>query len=337
MSPGGPGYRVVPYSGARRGTAHYPGVAGRKHPVHAWRPTSRGRGAWCASTARTGEALSFIAFVIACLARAVDEDRRVRAYRLGRKRLIVFDDVDVCVLVEHEADEGPPVASPYVIRAANRRPYLEIHRELRGVQTTSPLREMQAGGRIPGFAWRWFWRVLERRPHLHRRVAGTVGVTAVGMFGRGAGWGIPISDYTLVLTVGGIAERPAFAADGAIERRESLSLTVSGDHDVVDGAPAARFIQRLEERLESGHGLDDSAPATVPDHRGRETALAGPTSRISAAASTRWRRRRRASRERPGVLGRRGAQPQAAAGGTRTSRSSAPTGACCPRRATASS
>ncbi len=51
-----------------------------------------------------------------------------------------------------------------------------------------------------------------------------------------------------------VAERPAFAPDGGIERREYLSLTVSVDHDVVDGAPAARFIQRLNELIECGYG-----------------------------------------------------------------------------------
>jgi pyruvate/2-oxoglutarate dehydrogenase complex dihydrolipoamide acyltransferase (E2) component len=34
-----------------------------------------------------------------------------------------------------------------------------------------------------------------------------------------------------------------------------LSLTVVFDHDVVDGAPAARFVQRLVELIEGGYGL----------------------------------------------------------------------------------
>ena len=270
MSDAGRGYRVVPFTGARRVIAGYLGVASRKHMVHALveADVTRARRLLREHRARTGETLSFTAFVIASLARAVDEDRRVQAYRLGRKRLIVFDDVDVCVLVEHEAGDGPPVASPYVIRAANRRGYLEIHRELREARAADPLRTMNAGGRLPGFAWRRFWRMLERRPRLHRRVAGTVNVTAVGMFGRGAGWGIPISDATLSLTVGGIAERPAFAAGGGIERREYLRLTVSVDHDVVDGAPAARFVQRLTELIEAGHGLPAAPAGPAPPGAG---------------------------------------------------------------------
>jgi pyruvate/2-oxoglutarate dehydrogenase complex dihydrolipoamide acyltransferase (E2) component len=34
-----------------------------------------------------------------------------------------------------------------------------------------------------------------------------------------------------------------------------LSLSVSFDHDIVDGAPAARFTQRLQELLQQGYGI----------------------------------------------------------------------------------
>jgi pyruvate/2-oxoglutarate dehydrogenase complex dihydrolipoamide acyltransferase (E2) component len=93
-----------------------------------------------------------------------------------------------------------------------------------------------------------------RFPHLVKSMIGTVSVTAVGMFGRGGGWGIPIPNYTLSLTLGGIAEVPLLI-NGGFELREQLNLTISLDHDVVDGAPAARFTSRLIELIESGYGL----------------------------------------------------------------------------------
>ena len=34
-------------------------------------------------------------------------------------------------------------------------------------------------------------------------------------------------------------------------------LTATIDHDIVNGAPAARFLKRLSELLENGFGLDD--------------------------------------------------------------------------------
>jgi hypothetical protein len=60
----------------------------------------------------------------------------------------------------------------------------------------------------------------------------------------------------LDLVVGGIARRLA-EVDGRIESRQMLSLTIIFDHDVIDGAPAARFTRRLVELIESGDGLDE--------------------------------------------------------------------------------
>jgi hypothetical protein len=34
-------------------------------------------------------------------------------------------------------------------------------------------------------------------------------------------------------------------------------MTLLFDHDIVDGAPAARFTQRLKELIESGYGLEE--------------------------------------------------------------------------------
>ena len=85
----------------------------------------------------------------------------------------------------------------------------------------------------------------------------TVGISAVGMFGKSAGWGIPINDHTLDLTLGGIAEKPG-VVDGHIAIREYLCMTLSFNHDLIDGAPAARFTERLKDLIESGYGLFDS-------------------------------------------------------------------------------
>lgn len=45
--------------------------------------------------AQTGELLSFTGYLTFCLARAIDEDRTMQAYRKAGKRLVVFDDVDM--------------------------------------------------------------------------------------------------------------------------------------------------------------------------------------------------------------------------------------------------
>jgi pyruvate/2-oxoglutarate dehydrogenase complex dihydrolipoamide acyltransferase (E2) component len=55
---------------------------------------------------------------------------------------------------------------------------------------------------------------------------------------------------------GSIPERSAWI--GQIQNREHLCLTVRFDHDIVDGAPAVRFSQRLAALIQAGAGLEDA-------------------------------------------------------------------------------
>jgi pyruvate/2-oxoglutarate dehydrogenase complex dihydrolipoamide acyltransferase (E2) component len=228
--------------------------------------------------ARTGAGLSFTAFIVASLARAVDEDRRMHAYRSGRSRLILFDDVDVTVLVETDV-EGARIPFPHIVRAANRKAVGPIHDEIRAAQAVGA--PYAAGRRwlrlwllVPGFLRERIWATVLADPRRRKRLTGTVAVTSIGMFGRGTAWAIPLTSHSLCLTVGGIARKPGVvvgsgpAGAGApgktegggrverIEVREMLALTISIDHDVIDGAPAARFGARLAELIEGAAGLD---------------------------------------------------------------------------------
>jgi pyruvate/2-oxoglutarate dehydrogenase complex dihydrolipoamide acyltransferase (E2) component len=209
---------------------------------------------------RTGESRSFTAFVVTCLARAVDEQRGVQGLRRGR-RILVPDTVDVANLVEVDAD-GEAVPLPQVIRDAANRTYEEIHAEVRGAQRSGDLvRDVRRRARwLRGMPrpLRWLaWRVLARATRVRTSMGGTVVVTSVGSVGRGRGWGLSGTlAYPVSLTVGGIHRQPALA-DGVLVEREWLCLTVSLDHEVTDGAPAARFVRRLCELLEQAHGLDE--------------------------------------------------------------------------------
>jgi 2-oxoacid dehydrogenase/acyltransferase catalytic subunit len=46
--------------------------------------------------------------------------------------------------------------------------------------------------------------------------------------------------------------------------RDLLSLTLTFDHAIVDGAPAARFVRRLTDLVESADGLPDVASVSAP-------------------------------------------------------------------------
>ena len=254
-------FTVEPFPPSRHAIVNAGRIAVRRHMAHALieLDVTTARQFIREHKAQTGESLSFTAFLIACLARAIDENKHVHAYRNWRNRLVLFDEVDVSTLIETEIDR---VALPHVIRAANKKTFQEIHREIRTIQA-SPARSEQkswlldAAQYAPTFVHEVFYWLLHKNPHWLKQTAGTVVVTSVGMFGKGAGWGfgfVPL--HTLGITAGGIAEKPGLV-QGRLEIREVLCVTVSLDHDIVDGAPAARFVQRLKELVEGGYGLEN--------------------------------------------------------------------------------
>src|SRR5574341_563818 len=219
--------------------------------------------------ARTGEKISFTGYLAYCLARAVEEDKSVQAYLKGRKKLVMFDEVNVGLPVEREIG-GKRTPIGYIIHGANHKTLLEIHQEIRAVQQQpAPLgrgmpRWLQIGLLLPAPFSTIFVALLRAAirydPTITVAQAGTVGVTSVGMFGKGhsSGWGITPPMHSLFLIVGGIARKPVVMEDDRIEPRNILNLTVGFNHDVVDGAPAARFVQRLVELIESGYGLAEA-------------------------------------------------------------------------------
>jgi pyruvate/2-oxoglutarate dehydrogenase complex dihydrolipoamide acyltransferase (E2) component len=254
-------FEVAPFEGERRVVAAALDVGARRHMVHALLEVdvTRARGLIHEHAARTGERLSFTAFVVACLARAIDRHRILHAYRDWRGRLILFDDVDVVVLIESEVNH---VAVPHIVRSANRRTVREIHDEIRGVQSEPAVSKQRSGGlarlsrRAPGFLIRLILNAMRLSPRWLKRTSGTTVVTSVGMFGSGFAWGIGIVPiHTLAVTIGAIAQRPG-VVDARVEVREHMALTISVDHDVVDGAPAARFAAELRRLLERGDGLE---------------------------------------------------------------------------------
>ncbi len=231
----------------------------RKHTVHgllevdvtAARQTLRSH------QAQTGEALSFTAFILACLGQALDAHRAMHAYRNWRNQLIIFDEVDVNTLVEVDV-AGQRSIRPAILRAVNTKSVAALHHELRSFQgATEQSREAQflrQFVRLPGLARRMFYAVLFSNPHLVKHYFGTVALSSLGMFGNGGFWGVPVPNHTLQFTLGGIATKPGVVG-GQIAIREYLSVTVSFDHDIVDGAPAARFVEHWKQLVEGCSGL----------------------------------------------------------------------------------
>jgi len=222
--------------------------------------------------AQTGELLSFTGYLAFCLARAVDENKSVQACLKGRKKLVVFDDVDVGLMIEKKIGERyAPMG--HVIRGANRKTYLEIHQEIRSKQSKPVLPSsgmekwlssaMSLPWPLSGLLNALFRAAVRQDPTISASIIGTVGITSVGMFAKGhSGWGLTPIFQSLGLVVGGTARKQT-EVEGRIELRDILNVTLVFDHDVIDGAPAARFTHRLVELIESGYGLDEAVMREV--------------------------------------------------------------------------
>ena len=255
------GYRAVPFTVNRQMVAASASVGREQNNIHTITEVdiSEPRRLIHEHAERTGERLSLTAYITTCLAQTVAEYPNLNSFRKGRK-LVILDDVTISVLVEREIN-GEIVPENLGIRAAQTKTPWQIHEEIRAAQAHD---DDALGGLsgitwlrfIPAFLFRTFIRIASGNIQMMKRY-GAIGVTAVGMFGpkNQALWAIPlVGGATIGMAVGGIVERPC-VSDGQIETREHLCLSIAFNHDIVDGAPAARFVKRLSELLKSGELL----------------------------------------------------------------------------------
>jgi pyruvate/2-oxoglutarate dehydrogenase complex dihydrolipoamide acyltransferase (E2) component len=215
---------------------------------------------------RQGEDVSFNSWLIKCISCIVQEFPQIHGVRRGKRKVVLFDDVDISVMVEREV-QGKKVPLPYVIRKTNEKTIADIYNEIRSGQNQAindegdyVLGEEQNSSRmrmyyaLPGFIRNAIWNRIIHSPFMTKQNMGTVMVTSVGMMGRINGWVVPVSIHPLCFAVGSIIKKPGVVGD-RIEIREFLYVTVMVDHDVVDGAPAVRALSKLTRMIESGYGL----------------------------------------------------------------------------------
>ncbi len=258
-----PGFEIRPFDLYRRMVAASAAVGRERNTIHVFTEVdiTTPRRLIREHRERTGEQLSFTAYVVACLAHVVAENRMFNAFRKGG-RLVVLDDVTISALVERDI-AGQSLPEPLALHAADKQTYRQIHDQLRAAQQQrdTPHGSLSGGTwvarLIPAFLFKMFIRIAARNISMAKRY-GVVGVTAVGMFGPAPMWIVPLSGATVVVAVGSIVERPV-CIEGRSEVREHLCLTLSFDHDIIDGAPAARFARRLAEILSDGAALCEDA------------------------------------------------------------------------------
>ena len=90
------GYKVVPFSKGRQIVRQINRLGEHKHIIHGLVEVdvTLVRQFIREYEAATGTDISFTAFIVTCLAKAVAANERVHAYRKGGSQLVLFDDVD---------------------------------------------------------------------------------------------------------------------------------------------------------------------------------------------------------------------------------------------------
>jgi pyruvate/2-oxoglutarate dehydrogenase complex dihydrolipoamide acyltransferase (E2) component len=231
--------------------------AGRRFPVHGLVELDVGRAAPLIEAA--DPSVSWTGFVIATLARVVARHPEVNARRAG-KQIVLFDQVDIGATVERHVD-GRIELDIATIREADRKSCAAITQELHRAKEARPVAPTMGLiaqlWRLPGPVRRTVSRMLSTRPRVVAAYGPAVGVTSLGMFSRGGGWGIPVPPLTVIVTVSGVVDR-AVVRDGEVVVRPMLPLTLSFDHGVVDGAPAARFVETLRDLVETAAVLEEA-------------------------------------------------------------------------------
>ena len=94
---------------------------------------------------------------------------------------------------------------------------------------------------------------------------GTFTLTNLGMLGIDHFTPVINPPEAAILGVGGISLRPVPGKDGEVTPAECITLSLTIDHQAVDGAPAARFLKGLVDTLENYPGED------VGQNNGEET------------------------------------------------------------------
>jgi len=213
-----------------------------------------------------GVRVSLFAFLVRCIAAAIAEHPDLNLVRHGR-RLVRFEDVDVSVPVEVRTAAGD-FPREVVIRRAQDQSAPDIYSELETARTrhceTGEMsdedrwarRAMRAIRWLPRFVRIGIIRLIVKSAFRIKERGGTTLVTSVGKFAAIPGHAFTFSTgpRAAVFVVGGVVDKP-WAHAGEIVLRSVLSLSVIVDHDLVDGAPAARFAERLRELVESADGL----------------------------------------------------------------------------------
>ncbi len=173
-----------------------------------------------------GVGVSYNDLFLAILAKALHEHPRLNAWLEGNE-IKLLQQVDIGVAVD--ADRGLLVP---VIRGVDRKGLAQLAAD------TAALTERARAGRCTP----------------EELTGGTFTLTNLGMFGIDTFTPLINLPQCAILGVGRIKTQPVWIGEH-VEPRQMVWLSLTFDHRLVDGGPAARFLQRVVELVEKPYLL----------------------------------------------------------------------------------
>ena len=171
--------------------------------------------------------VSYTAILVKAVAKALTEHPIINSTLEGNQ-VKIFEDVNVGVAVATEYGLVVPV-----IHNADRKSLKETDAAIK------ELTEKARQGKLT-------------REDLS---GGTFTITNLGMYGVEFFTPIINPPEAAILGVGKIVEKPVVIS-GKIETKPFMTLSLSYDHRIVDGAPAAEFLRKIQEKIEETLGFE---------------------------------------------------------------------------------
>jgi pyruvate/2-oxoglutarate dehydrogenase complex dihydrolipoamide acyltransferase (E2) component len=211
----------------------------------------------------TGMHLSFTAFLVSTVAQAIAQNPEVNACHTRMGRIAYFKKVNVLAMIEIVNADGMKIPIGHLIPAAEDLEPTEIERIMEEYRSTyneaSETRMLDAVTSLPAFLRRFLFGQMPKNPKFIERTMGTVVVSAVGMFlPQHAAWAVGQGNHTISIWVGSTVERIC-RIKGELVARTFACISLDIDHDIIDGAPAARFAAALVEMIEKASVLHTHA------------------------------------------------------------------------------
>ena len=176
---------------------------------------------------RTGEDISVTAYVVKAAAKALEDHQMINSSLEGDE-LRVYGDINVAVAINTPDGLVAPV-----IPQTNKKSLSEISRGIRDLTD----------------------RAMQNKLTVSDLTGGTFTVTNLGGYGVDLFAPVINPPQCAILGFGRTSERPV-VIENQVRAASVTTISLVFDHRIVDGVPAAQFLQRIKELLEDAKKLD---------------------------------------------------------------------------------